>query len=211
MIHPVHCTCDLCLLDRMRASNQVDRQAGWDVWYQRDHQKIQRYVAKRCQVMHCGEHCDDIVQDTFVIAFRKVAEGQYQDQGKSLCSYLYGIARNLVYEVARFNRRNVANDDLLVQMQSNAPTLIESVVLEQVLTAIVESRGELAPVQQQILDGLYARGETSEQVGTTLKKSANNVRTIALRAIREIEQRLQQHYRLTVPTEAIRLGLQMVA
>ena len=210
MIHAQDCSCDPCLLALMHTDSRVQRQVGWERWYQRDYAAIHGYVARRCRAVGCTEHSDDIIQDAFMIGFRNIGNGSYQNRGKPLCGYLHGIAHNLVREVARLQNRETTNDDLIDARAAEVLALEDTIFLQQVLTLVQEAKARLSRRQQQILDGLYRRGQTSKQVGAALAKSANNVRIMALRAVNSINEYLDRQHNLSLSTDAIRLCLQMV-
>lgn len=210
MTHPQDCSCDPCLLAHIRAADRAQRQAGWEQWYARDHATIQRYVNQRCHAVHCAQHSDDIVQETFIIGFRNIANGQYQDRGKPLCGYLHGIARNLVHEFARLQNRESVNEELLEMQAADVLALDDTIFLQQVLLFVQEAKARLSEMQQRILDDLYQQGQTSKQVGTALAKSANNIRIMALRALNAIRSYLVIQYHLNLSLDAIRFCLQIM-
>ena len=210
MTHPQNCSCDPCLLALMQADDREPRQTGWDRWYQRDYERIQRYVTRRCHGVGCVAHSDDIVQETFVIGFRNISSRRYRHQGKALCAYLHGIARNLVREVARLQKREVADEQFLETQTMATLAVDDAAFLNQVLTLVGEAKTRLPDLQQQVIDGLYRRGHTSQRVGAELAKSANNVRAMARRAVKLICEYLARRYQLSLSHPAVRLCLQMM-
>lgn len=207
--HRPTCNCDLWLLMQMRSENPVDRQRGWEAWYLRDAPVLRGYLGRRCQALHCPTHSEDILQDCFLTGFRNISGGRYTEQGKSLCAYLHGIAKNLLYEVIRLQKKETS-DQALADVQVEEKISIENqVYLQEVLKLVEEARSRLSPVHQQVVEGLYGEGKSSNEVATELRKTAGNIRAIARRAVNEIRDYLARQYNLLLPSRSIRVWLEM--
>lgn len=208
MNHSADCSCDACLFAMITATDKQVQQMGWQAWYERDSAIVSAYVNRRCLAMGCSGHTEDIVQDAFVIAFKNIGSGRYQNQGKSLCAYLYGIARNLIYDVIRLRKRELSEEVDTEHQEQTPLSLEEQIYIQDFLSRVGEARSLLAPSQRTILDGLYSAGKSSKLVSREVKKSAVNVRAIASRAVDEIRNHLASAHALNVSKDAIRLGLQ---
>ena len=188
------CECDTCLLDGLVANDQTIRQQAWQRWYERDKCRLHAYVSRRCYSLGCSEQSDDIVQDTFVIAYDNFCTGRFQYQDKALCAYLYGIARNLIYAALRRRGKESALEIDCDQPDHRNVNIDERVCLTDFLATVAEARSCLAPGKRRVLDGLYMAGKDSQQLGRELALSAVNVRAIASRAVIELRVHVAQRY-----------------
>lgn len=210
MNHRPDCNCDPCLLAQMQSSNPAERQRGWTAWYSRDAATLLRYTERRCQTLGCGEHSEDMLQDTFVIGFRNISTGHFTEQGKSLCAYLHGIARNVIYDVARLQRK-----ETLYEAECDRP--VEEIIspedrieLENIMRLVAEAYQQLSSLCRSIINGLYAQEKTSQELSVELRKSAINIRAIARRAVLSIHAYLADSYGIHLSSDAIRLCLKML-
>lgn len=208
MVHQTHCDCDQCLLTQMQATDVTKRQQGWDAWYQRDALALHSFIARRCQMQRFPEHSEDILHDTFLIGFRNVSTGRYSEQSKPLSAYLHGIAKNLIYETARLQRKTSGNIAELEVKESGQLSLDDQLYVKEVLTLIREGYEQQPPLYQQVIDGLYVEGKSSKEMAQKLRKRAGNIRAIAYRAIQEIEKYLERQYKLQLSSKAIRASLE---
>lgn len=207
MNHQSDCTCDRCLLALLTAPAAVQRQQGWQAWYDRDRSAVYGYIVRRCRNLGCVEHSDDILQDTFLIAFKNLNSGRFEQQGKALCAYLYGIARNLIYDMARLQQREVLHESETDLPNPHAMALDEQLYLQEVLSNVGDACTQLTPIQRNVVDGLYGQGKSSQDVGVELAKSAMNVRAIAVRATSVMRTYLARRYQLQLSADAIKLCL----
>ncbi|MBX3015382.1 MAG: RNA polymerase sigma factor [Caldilineaceae bacterium] len=210
MQHTNHCHCDACLLAQMQSADAQLRQQGWEAWYTRDHKAVQRYLARRCHGLGCPEQGEDILHDTFIIAFKNIATGRYQASGRPLGAYLHGIARNRLYDLMRLQQKEMPDEEYLLSCTSSALPVEDQIYLERVLASVHEAHAHLAENYRQVIESLYAQEKNSQEVGTELCKSANNIRTMARRAVNAIGVYLTGHYDLRIPPDAIRLSLRLL-
>ena len=200
--------CDQSLLTLLISEDAQMRQQGWQAWYERDHAALYAAVSRRCWDMGNMAQCDDIVHDTFIIAFKKMEEKEFTYQGKSLCAYLHGISKNLIYDLYR-RRKRVAFQELDVETpQENLVGLADQVHLRDILLRVREAYQQLAANQYNIVVGLYILGKTSVELSRELEKSAVNVRAIALRAINAMRAYLANRHQIDLSANALRLCLQ---
>jgi len=194
----------------MQSTHPAERQRGWNAWYARDAATLLRYIERRCQAMGCSDHSEDMLQDTFVIGFRNISTGRFAEQGKSLCAYLHGIARNLIYDVARLQRKETlyeAECDRPVEESISPEDRIE---LETILRLVAEAYQQLSSLCRSIIHGLYAQEKSSQELSAELRKSAINIRAIARRAVLSIHAYLADAYGIQLSSDAIRLCLKML-
>ena len=156
---------DQTLLAMMQSPNASTRQAGWAAWYSRDRQKLAAYVCRRSRGLRCGDAAEDLVQDAFVIGFRRISEGRYEDRGCALLAFLYGIARNLLRSTARRQQRDSGDNACLDFTPSGALPVEQRVVVAQVLDMVCDSRARLPVTHRNVIDGLYGRGQALARAG----------------------------------------------
>lgn len=210
MQHTSHCHCDICLLTQMQSADGQIRQLGWEAWYARDHETVQRFIMRRCHALGCPEQGEDILHDTFIIGFKNIVTGRYQVCGKSLCAYLHGIARNLLHDLMRLHQKETPDEEYLLSRTSTALPIEDQVYLERVLASVDEAHAQLSQNYRQVIESLYTQEKTSQEVGNDLCKSADNIRAMARRAVSAISAYLTGHYDLRIPSDAIRLSLRML-
>lgn len=201
---------DQRLLAGLKSPSEATRRAAWGTWYRRDHAKLAAYVCRRSAGMHCGDAAEDIVQEAFVIAFRHISGGTYEDRGRALMAYLYGIAGNLLRSTRRRQQRSAVDDSVLDFTPDRTLPVSDQVLVAEVLEAVRASYARLPVHQRDVIDGLYGEETTSHELGPVLGKTAVNVRTIAHRAVKSICQRLADEHDLHLSTDAVRLCLQMM-
>jgi RNA polymerase sigma factor (sigma-70 family) len=206
--HQSNCDCDRCLLGQMRSPDVAQRQRGWEAWYQRDAPSLHRYLERLCWEKHCPEYTDDLLHDTFLIGFKGVARGGYDEQKAPLRAYLYGIAKNRVHEIVRLQQREplIPNDP--DQEGGATVDLNDLLFLEEVYCQIQAALDYLPAVQQQVIVELYVNGKSSHKVAEALGLSAGNLRIIAHRAVSQIGKCLTYQYHIHVPANAIRMCLE---
>jgi DNA-directed RNA polymerase specialized sigma24 family protein len=107
---------DKYLIKLMTSADETVRQEGWAEWYERDYPDLSTFVNRHSYARGCPEQSQDIIQDSFIKGFENVSSGRYQDRGRSLKAYLYGIAKNLMREAGRLQRGRSAMRCLLIQL-----------------------------------------------------------------------------------------------
>jgi len=210
--HLAICDCDRCLYVQMKAPEPQVRQSAWARWYQRDGLALQKYLERRCRILRCVEHRDDLLHDCFVIGFRNVSSGRFVEQGNSLRAYLYGIARHLVNNLARFlYSESVRSDEQLDQPVVEKITMEDRVYLEEVCRIVREEEARQPDLVRLIVQGIYVEGKSSDEVADELSKSAGNVRIIASRAVSRMSEQLEHQHNLHISPFAIRSCLECLA
>lgn len=210
MDHLTDCSCDQCLLMQMRAANAAERQRGWEAWYRRDAPTIQAFIKRRCLALQCPEHCEDILQDCFLVGYRNVSKGLYHEQGSSLCAYIVGAANNLLRELVRLRRQEpvTLGEDEIEDARDLDPD--DGLYLAEVVNVVREAYTHRSNTYQRVVQGIYVEGKSSSELAAELGKSADNVRAIAHRAVREIGLNLERQHSMRLSAEAIRACLELL-
>lgn len=210
MGHPGECTCDGCLLLRMRSPLPGERRDGWAAWYQRDAQALLASIERRCSLLRCRGYGEDLLQDCFLIAFRNVAQGAYRDQGKGLKAYIAGIARNRLRELRRLHKHECSADDETENVRDQSLDLHSRACVTEVVRLVREGRTLRPALHQRVVTGIYVEGKSSDQLAAELGIRPGNVRAIAYRTVHEIGCHVRQQHKLQLTAAAIRACLEML-
>jgi RNA polymerase sigma factor (sigma-70 family) len=203
------CACDQCLLEQMNATDPAIRTRGWEEWYRRDAPALQRYLERRCRRLHGVEHSEDLLHDCFVIGFRHISSGRYVNQGKSLRGYLYGIARYLIYELARsLHNESAYSDEALERPVAERIAIEDRIYLEEICRIVREAQARQPDLYRLVVEGIYVEGKSSDEMAYELSKTAGNIRIIACRAVNQMSRHLEHHHNVHISPLAIRSCLQ---
>ena len=131
---------------------------------------------------------EDVVQDTFLTAYQKLASF---DGGSSLYTWLCGIARNKIREQRRA-RRPRALEDVLVDADAEIEAILADVAREPLPEWVLERKetGELvgatlsslSPDHREALVGKYVEGLTTAELGRRAGRSEKAAESMLHRA-----------------------------
>ncbi|WP_245913644.1 RNA polymerase sigma factor [Nannocystis exedens] len=136
-----------------------------------------------------GEDARDLIQRTFLLLLEN--QGRVRDSGNLHC-YLYGIARNVLYQYYRGKRRNrdrfVPEEESFEDLVPSASALIgqaeEAQLLLQALRRI--------PLESQVILELYFWEQmTAKEIGDVLEVPEGTARTRIRRAKQLLEKQLE--------------------
>jgi RNA polymerase sigma factor (sigma-70 family) len=188
----------------MQSPDEAERQKGWEAWFKRDAATLLMFVHRRCYAMNCPEYSQDIVQDSFIKGFENISVKRYQDRGKPLQAYLYGIAKNLIYGLFRLQMKEVNDEEYLHSLADKMIEIENKVVLNEV-EDLVKAACDRQPYQQrQVIEGLYTQGKSSKALAEELNQTASNTRIIGHRTIEAIQRDLEHRHDLNLSTDTIR-------
>lgn len=208
MNHPTDCHCDQCLLLQIRSGEASVRQRGWESWYQRDAPVLRAYIERRCQALGYLAYSEDLLHDCFLIGFRNVANGRYSEQERALCAYLYGIVKNLLYEVMRLQGRETVDlEQIDNQADETTLSIEDKIYVEEVVGLVKEAYRQQPPLYQCVMAQLYIEGKSSQDVAAELQKTAGNIRAIARRAVHQIINHLARYHDVHLSSHTIRACL----
>ena len=216
------CTCDRRLLAQLAAADPALRRQGWEAWYRRDAPALLAFLDRRCRRLGSQEQSEDLLQDCFLIAVRRIAGGGYVEQDKRLIAYLLGIAKNLLRTLHRRQRRAplaFVEQEVMegvgcsawevnaALLDARIPDFGDSLYVAEVVHRVNEAC-TLRPVAcRRVIVGIYGEGKSADQLAAELGKSAGNIRTIAHRTLHEIAYYLADRYRMRLSLAAIRACL----
>jgi RNA polymerase sigma-70 factor (ECF subfamily) len=160
-----------------------DKAAGVEL-FERHYDSIARFFANKV-----GHGVDDLIQNTFLAC----VEGKERfREDSSFRTYLFGIARNLLYQAYRVQKRDGARFDFSTvssaDLSPGLSTMISKREEEQLLLVALRN----IPVEHQIiLEMYYWESRRAADIAELLDVPEGTVRTRLRRAKQLLEQQLQ--------------------
>ena len=138
---------------------------------------------------------EDLAQETFIKAYRKIASLQDEEKAKS---WLYRIARNTTIDFYRKNKnRALALDDIMLEHYAHATAIDhrQEVSARELAIELSETVATLKAEDQMIIKLLYYEGFAYKEICTllninqnTLKSRLHRARKILLTAVKASKQ-----------------------
>ena len=152
---------------------------AWDQLYRRSYLNLYRFARRR--LLDDGA-AEDVVSETMARAIDHI--DRFRWQGAGFDAWLYGIARNVVRELARTGRRSAP------PIEGDHPSIErgpEDDALAAVDThAMRRAFSRLDPLERQLLELRVQQGLGADEVGRLLGKRAGAVRMAQVRALRKL-------------------------
>jgi RNA polymerase sigma-70 factor, ECF subfamily len=150
----------------------------------RQHQGLVRAYLSRH--IRSAEAADDLAQETFLTAFRRLSS--YQGRA-SLAGWLVGIARNLALdylrrEAHRYQRENTSLEKALRQWQLERVEADVPEEFEAELSALRNCLKDLPAPSRDVVMAHYFEERTAEEIAQEAGKNAGAVRMMLLRVRR---------------------------
>lgn len=187
------------IVEWLQSDEKELRERAMQVWYQRDREDLKRVIRSRCsrEPWYVELHVEDIVQKAFMIAFRQVRNGKYKDRGKHLIAYLIGIAKNLIRDIRRNDKRHAQRlyytddngDEQERPFEAEEPSVDDKIDRERALRIVGQEIERLSIREQRALVLYKMKGLTSQEVAERLGLTAGNVRQIVRRTIAKLRER----------------------
>ncbi len=147
--------------------------------------RLRRYLAGRVP----ESHVDDIVNETFLKAWRNLASFRYQ--GRDIAAWLYTIARNLVSD--HYGRRRTTHelpaDDPgahgtrdVTHARGADDLVIDLIEAERVRTAV----SNLPPLQRQCVELRFLQEMSVSETAERMGRQHAAVRALQARALRSL-------------------------
>lgn len=124
---------------------------------------------------------EDAASETFTRAWKALP--RYRRTGAPFASWLYGIARHVVTDMAKATYRTQPGAEVNRDAVDPWPTSDDQLRLQQALA-------ELPEEQRQVIELKYLMGLTNDEVAAALGKKPGAVNTQQWRALRALERRL---------------------
>jgi len=160
--------------------------------YSRYHARVTAYVSR---MVGCREHAEEIAQEAFISALRRLRE---TDQAIAFKAWIYGIARNGAIDFLRARSRRgteVGFDHIEgVAEPRHLATPAPHVAMEnkQALTDLQGAFGGLSDAHHQILIMRELEGLSYDQIGERLDMSRSQVESTLFRARRRLEEEYEE-------------------
>jgi RNA polymerase sigma factor (sigma-70 family) len=157
--------------------------------FRRYQQRVTAYVAR---MVGCREHAEEITQEAFISALRRLRE---TDQAIAFKAWIYGIARNGAIDHIRARSRRgteVGYDHVEGFIEPTGALAVSApeaaVENKQALTDLQGAFGGLSEAHHQILVMRELEGLSYDQLGERLGMSRSQVESTLFRARRRLEE-----------------------
>jgi RNA polymerase sigma-70 factor, ECF subfamily len=125
------------------------------------------------------QQAEDIVAETFVRAWEGIV--RYRDRGRPFVAWLYGIARHVVADELKAQRRVEPREEL-----PDTPT--ESNQDDHIMLAMGLDR--LPPSQRRVIELRYLLGLSHDEIAVLLRKTVGAVKALRWRALQNLAAKL---------------------
>lgn len=197
---------DDILVRLMQGEDQAKRKIAWQKWYIKDSPELIKFVFRR---INNHSLCEEIVHETFVIAFENISvklkqskkesdekpnQKCYEYRGTPLLAYLYGIAKNLIKR--RFSDRLIISltapngKELIVGQQEDINSPVNCHEIKQRLLEMTQ----LSPQQKRILILRFLEEKSMKEVATELEITDSFVGVETFRAKKKLRMLLGVYY-----------------
>ena len=163
---------------------QRDPQA-WEQLYRRSYTRLYSYARRRLPDDAAAE---DAVSETMTRALDNI--DRFSWQGSGFDGWLYGIARNVIYEAARWWPRN--NGGRIEDHPTLEEGPEEAIVSQDQAAAVRLAFERLAPDERELLELRVQGGLSSEEVGKLLGKRPGAVRMAQVRALQRLRREWEE-------------------
>jgi RNA polymerase sigma-70 factor, ECF subfamily len=157
------------ILQLVAASQQNDREAFghlYRLYYRRIYNLARFYVPQQAE---------DVVAETFVRAWAAIV--RYQDRGRPFVAWLYAIARHVLADELKAQRRVEPRDEL-----PDSPS--ESPQDDRIMLAMGLAR--LPVAQRRVLELKYLLGLSHEEIAAALRRSVGAVKALRWRGLQNL-------------------------
>lgn len=162
---------------------------AYEELFRRYHQRVTAYVAR---MVGCREHAEEIAQEAFISALRRLRE---TDQAIVFKAWIYGIARNGAIDHLRARSRRApevgyeAVEAFVEPAGHNAAPAPEAAMeSKQSLSDLQGAFGGLSETHHQILVMRELEGLSYDQLGERMGMSRSQVESTLFRARRRLEE-----------------------
>lgn len=176
---------DVALVAAIRRGDDT----AFEQLYRRYHQRITAYVAR---MVGCRDHAEEIAQEAFISALRRLRE---TEQAIAFKAWIYGIARNGAIDHLRARSRRGVQVDfdhvegfLEPSPAHAAPAPEAAMESKQTLSDLQGAFGGLSDAHHQILVMRELEGLSYDQLGERMGMSRSQVESTLFRARRRLEE-----------------------
>ena len=180
-------------LDELQLRAVVARAAhhdpdAWEQLYRHAYRRLWSYARRR---LFDAQAAEDAVSETMTRALHNIERFTWQRAGFD--AWLYGIARNVVFEMARTRTRNVTVD--AASRPPESPGTEERAIARLESDALRSAFERLEPAEREVLELRINGGLSAEEAGAVLGKQAGAVRMAQSRALNRLRIMLEEVHR----------------
>lgn len=152
---------------------------------------LRAYVARKIPYGYARE-TDDVVSETYLRMIRNLPT--YVDTGRDIMAWLYTIARNVIYDIAKSSRyrheqlAGFATED--AERASSAESIAIDIIMHNALTRKLEKcMSDMTKKQQNVIVCRFVRDMSNRETSQTLGLDENQVKSLQHRALRTMARR----------------------
>ncbi|MET0189957.1 MAG: sigma-70 family RNA polymerase sigma factor [Pseudonocardia sediminis] len=159
--------------------------------YERYHDVVFRYVLFR---MGDRSFAEDITQETFVRALRRIGSVSYQ--GRDIGAWFVTIARNLIFDYVKSSRYRLESTTSEIVELSPATGGPEQQVLDNATNSeLLASIDKLNPDQRECIQLRFLKGLSVAETAELMDRNEGAVKALQHRAVRRLAQLLPEGLR----------------
>ena len=171
------------LSNSLKKAQKGSRDAFGDI-YEHYKEKLYRFIYFR--VGH-KELAEDILSDTFVKAWQKVAD---INSPNALTVWIYQVAKNNVIDYYRLKRPATIAVEEVVDLPADDVSPVDSANISVEQRLLVELMERIPDEQKQVIKYKFFEGMTNQEIASVMDKSEGAIRVIQHRAINKLKQLL---------------------
>lgn len=172
-------TTEAALKELVAGARQADPDA-WEALYRRAYPRLFAYARRR---LASEEQAEDAVSETMARAMRRIGAFTWTRAG--IDGWLFGIARNVVFETYRDSKRAAPSDLawLADEAEAHGGDPSDRLVTDEETLMLRTAFDRLTDDDQQLLELRVVIGLDSTQVGAVIGRRPGAVRTAQSRAL----------------------------
>ncbi|MBI4601615.1 MAG: RNA polymerase sigma factor [Planctomycetes bacterium] len=186
------------------AARDGDR-AAFEALVARHRGRIRALVASRLEAwLALGADADDVYQETLLRALKSIARLEWRGEG-SFLRWLGGIADNVILELSRkrARERQVALDGLDVRVPAADASPSRALRREERLERLEGSLASLSPDHRRVIVLTRIEGLTFEEAAQRMGRSADAVKQLLYRALKELKEAFGDTESLHLPDRGL--------
>lgn len=167
------------------------RQGERKVLYQQYHLHRTAFVDWAQRRYQCQEHdVIDVYQEAFMVLYQNLVEGKIVDMQCSIRTYLFSVAKNLLFKQFRTNKRlETIDTDELYYLADQDLNIEEAWILSDRQANLQGAIAQLGKVCQQLLTLFYYHGLDQDTIMRRMQyKNRATVKSQKVRCMRQLEK-----------------------
>ncbi len=169
------------LIDRIIKN---DRDAG-HILFMRYSDQIYFYINSR---VYPSDLAKDLLQTTFLKAFKGLKKLKNR---KIFKSWLYTIARNVVFDFYKKSKNDITIDDVDYKLGKNS---VDSVLVNELKNDMSKAISMLSSSQQKVVNLRIFRESKFKEIACELNISENSAKVTYHNAIKKLKKHLEREY-----------------